>query len=192
MELAITEIIRITNLVKKVNCCNYALVAEVAKEMGVKKTALMQYIIDNPKLFDCCEYAPKGKVKGLAIHSVYPTPYENPLTDEWLGLMKAKWAKKLHVFGKYYYGVLEFYYIDIDRTKDYNRFNEYRNTEEKIKELEDAGILKRETCGYGGFGDYSKVDTFRVTEELLEKLAAAGWTTDYEEVNAKVTGSTKK
>ena len=184
MEIAIAEVIRITNLVKKVNCSHYALVAEVAKEMGVKKTALMQYIIDNPKLFVCCEYAPKGKVKGLAIDSVYSTPYENPLTDEWLGVMKEKWAKKLHVFGKYYYGYLEFYYIDVD-TKDSNRYDEYRNTPKKIKELEDAGILKRETCGYGGLSDYYQTDTFRVTKELLDRLADAGWTTDFEEVCAK-------
>lgn len=192
MEITISEVIRITNLIKKVNCTSYAIVSEVAKEMGVKKTAFMQFIEDNYKLFKVVPYIggitsdSKAKNYGLVIKEVYNTAENNPATDEWLEVKKKEWEKKLHVSAKYYYNSLEFYYIAVDNAvNDSCRYNEYRNTPKKIKELEDAGILKLTTCGYGGLSDYYKMEAYRVTEEGLEKLAAAGWTTDYQEVRNK-------
>lgn len=42
--MEINEILRIVNLLQKVDCTCYALITDVAKEMGIKKTALMQIL----------------------------------------------------------------------------------------------------------------------------------------------------
>ena len=73
MELQITEIHRIVSLIQKVNCSTFALISE---------TALMQFIEDNPKLFDIIEAtstSAKGvkKTLGLGIRKVYLTAEEN-------------------------------------------------------------------------------------------------------------------
>ena len=91
LELQITEIHRIVSLIQKVNCSTFALISETSSELGIKKTALMQYIEDHPKLFNIIEAtstSAKGVVKtlGLAIRKVYLTPEENPVTDEWLAV----------------------------------------------------------------------------------------------------------
>lgn len=178
----ISEINRIVKLIKKVNCTNYASVAETAKEMGVKKTALMQYIEDNPKLFTLVEVQ-KPKV-GLAIKFVYLTPETNPDTEEWMNLKKAEWDHKLHVGGKYYYNQLEFWYFP-EETSESKELH-YRNTEEKFKKLEEMGILQKTTKGYGGFSDYYKIDVYPCDSEVLAKLEEAGWTTDFEEIKARL------
>ena len=84
-ELQISEVYRIVSLIQRVNCSTFALVTETASELGIKKTVLMQYIEDNPKLFDVTKAtskSAKGVVKslGLAIRKVYLTPEENPDT----------------------------------------------------------------------------------------------------------------
>ena len=185
-ELQITEVHHIVSLIQKVNCSTYALITETASELGIKKTALMQYIEDNPKLFDVIEAtsrSAKGVVKtlGLGIKRVYLTPEENPKTEEWLEKMKALWEKKIHISSQYYYSQLEFHHIAVDSPGD-GRKNLYRNTPEKIQELEEAGLITKSECWYGGLSDSYKIETYRVNSEDIKKIEEAGWTTDWEEV----------
>ena len=168
--MEIKEIIRITELVKKVNCQNYALISEVAKEMGVKKTMLMQFIVDNPGLFKLVE-----QKKGLAMKEVYTDAALNPETDEWVEVQKKVWEKKIHVFEMTYYDCHEFYFVDVDRDYDKRRYHLWRNTAEKVKELEDAGLIKKTTTCYGGFGDCRKWEGYIVNEGIIEKIRDAGW-----------------
>ena len=179
-ELQIAEVNRIAELIKKVDCTNYALISDVSKEMGIKKTALMQFIVDNPKLFKLVEVTKKEKTVGLAIKKVYMTAEENPATEEWLEKMKALWEKKIHISSQYYYGQLEFHHIAVDSTE--GKKNLYRNTPEKIQELENAGLITKSECWYGGLSDSYKIETYRVNSEDIKKIEAAGWTTDWEEV----------
>lgn len=184
-ELQIEEVHRIVSLIQKVNCSTYALITETASELGIKKTALMQYIEDNPKLFDVIEAtsrSAKGVVKtlGLGIKRVYLTPEENPKTEEWLEKMKALWEKKIHISSQYYYSQLEFHHITVDSSD--GKKNLYRNTPEKIQELEEAGLITKSECWYGGLSDSYKIETYRVNSEDIKKIEAAGWTTDWEEV----------
>ncbi len=184
-ELKITEVHRIVSLIQKVNCSTFALITETASELGIKKTALMQYIEDNPKLFDVIEAtsrSAKGVVKtlGLGIKRVYLTPEENPATEEWLEKMKALWEKKIHISSQYYYSQLEFHHITVDSSQ--GKKNLYRNTPEKIQELEEAGLITKTECWYGGFSDSYKIETYRVNSEVIKAIEDAGWTTDWEEV----------
>ena len=188
--MEISEILRIVNLLKKVDCAKHALIADVAKEMGIKKTALMQYIEDNPKFFDVIEATSrtaKGVVKtlGLAIKNVYLTPEDNPGTEEWLAKQKALWEKKLHVDEQLYYSQHEFWCFPEEYDQNSRRYHLWRNTPEKFRELEEKGILKKTTQWYGGFSDSYKRDVYLCNEEILQKLTDAGWTTDFEEVLAK-------
>lgn len=177
-ELQIAEVHRIVSLIQKVNCSTFALITETASELGIKKTALMQYIEDNPKLFDIIEAtsrSARGVVKnlGLAIRKVYLTPEENPDTEEWLAIQKKAWEKKIQVFGQYYYGVLEFHYIAADDVKD--RKSLYRNTPEKIQSLIDDGLIKKVTTCYGGIGDCYNWEGYKLDIESTNAIKKAGW-----------------
>ena len=193
MEIKIEEIKRITELVKKVNCEYNALISEVAKEMGVKKTALMQFILDNPKLFKTEErfkYTKNEKKSvGLAIRYVYLTPEENPDTEEWLAKMRKAWENKIHIGEQTYYGYHEYFYIPEDGPKStndtYTKEGMYRNTPEKIKFLVEKGIIKKVKGGYGGLSDYYHTEYYPYTDEVQKALEDIGWTTDFNEIKKK-------
>lgn len=182
--MEISEIHRIVNLIKKVNCSTFALITETASELGIKKTALMQYIEDNPKLFDVIEAtsrSAKGVVKtlGLGIRKVYLTPEENPATEEWLNKQKALWEKKIQVSEKSYYGQHEFWFLVVDDEKE--RKNLWRNTPEKIQTLIDAGAIEMKKSGYGGWGDYHSWEGLLLTPDAKEAITELGWELIYPE-----------
>ena len=184
-ELQISEVRRIVSLIQRVNCSTFALVTETASELGIKKTVLMQYIEDNPKLFDVVtkvtSKSTKGVVKslGLAIRKVYLTPEENPVTDERLAVKKKEWEKKLQVFEQTYYGQHEFWYLAADDER--GRKNLWRNTPEKIQTLIDAGAIKMEKSGYGGFSDYYNWEGLLLTPDAAEAITKLGWELIYTE-----------
>lgn len=181
----LTQIQEIVRLIKKVNCTTYALITEIAKEAGMKKTAVMAFIETYPKLFDLVEVKKGNKNLGLGVKFTYNSADENPVTEEWLERKRKEWDKKLHIYSCWYYGWLEFLYIDTDIKDGSRRYWEYRNTEEKVAELEKMGLKRQDRC-YGGFGDCSTMkNIYVVTPELLKVLEDNGWTTDYEEVCAE-------
>ena len=141
-DITISEIQRIVNLIQRVDCLNYALITDTAKELGIKKTVLMQYIEDNPKLFKLVEVSKKGNVVGLGIRTVYTDPVNNPVTEEWLAKKKEEWKDKIQVFGQYYYGVLEFHFIAADsEMSNSNRENLWRNLSDILRSLPIVRIL---------------------------------------------------
>ena len=184
LELQISEIHRIVSLIQKVNCSTFALISETASELGIKKTVLMQYIEDHPKLFNIIEAtstSAKGVVKtlGLVIRKVYLTPEENPVTDEWLTVKKKEWENKIQVFEQTYYGQHEFWYLAVDDER--GRKNLWRNTPEKIQALIDAGAIKIEKSGYGGFSDYYNWEGLLLTPDAAEAITKLGWKLIYTE-----------
>ena len=184
LELQITEIHRIVSLIQKVNCSTFALISETASELGVKKTALMQFIEDNPKLFDIIEAtstSAKGvkKTLGLGIRKVYLTAEENPVTEEWLAVKKKEWENKIQVFEQSYYGQHEFWYLAVDDER--GRKNLWRNTPKKIQTLIDAGVIEMKTSGYGGFSDYYKWEGLLLTPDAAEAITDLGWELVYTE-----------
>jgi hypothetical protein len=171
----ISEVNRIVNLLKKVDCTNYALISDVSKEMGIKKTALMQFVEDNPKLFKLVEVKKKDKVVGLGIRSVYTDQNQNPVTEEWLKVQKVMWGEKINVSEMSYYGQHEFYYLKVDDPKDSLKEGLWRNTPEKIQTLIDAeAICEKSTC-YGGLGDCSNWTGLLLTKEAETAIKGLGW-----------------
>lgn len=183
MELNIADIKDTVRLIQKVNCQRYALISETAKEMGVKKTDLMRYIESYPKLFTLGEMTKSNKSLGLAILAVYSEADQNPNTEEYLERKKAEWDHKLHVGEMTYYDRHEFWLFPEETSKSKEHL--YRNTPEKFRELEEKGILKKTTQGYGGLGDYYQRDVYLCNSKVLKLLSEAGWTTDFEEVRCK-------
>lgn len=183
--MEINEIKRIVELVKMVNCENWAVISEVAKEMSVKKTALMQFINDNHKLFKVVPYIggitnnAKAKNLGLVIKTVYNSAEENPETEEWLDVKKKEWEKKIHIGERTYYGCHEYWLIPEEGD---GKERKYRNTPEKIQELVDAGVIKKITTCYGGFGDASYEAVFIFNDDVKKAIEDYGWTTDFDEI----------
>lgn len=183
--MKINEIKRIVNLVKEVNCENWAVISEVAKEMGVMKTAVMQFINDNPKLFKVVPYIggitnnAKAKNLGLVIKTVYNSAEENPETEEWLEVQRKMWEKKIHIGERTYYGCHEYWLIVEDDGKE----GKYRNTPEKIQELVDAGVIKKVGMCYGGWGDARHEEVFIFNDDVKKAIEDYGWTTDFENVS---------
>ena len=184
--MEINEIKRIVELVKKVNCECIALVSEVAKEMGVKKTALMQFIEDNPKLFKLGEKVKRTKntqtTLGLGIMTVYLSADENPDTEEWIEKMRKVWEKKIHIGELSYYGCHEYWIIPEDDVA--RKEGKYRNTPEKIQELVDAGVIEKKSTCYGAWGDASNEEVFIFNDDVKKAIEDYGWTTDFDEVSA--------
>lgn len=179
MEIAgIKKIKKIVELIQKVDCTNYAMITDTAKEMGVKKTALMELVDINPKLFDLVEVVKKGKTIGLGISRVYLSAEENPKTEEWLEKKKMEWEKKIHIGERTYYGCHEYWVIPEDNNI-LNREGEYRNTPEKIKELADAGIIKKVMRCYGGLSDCYNEEVYIFNDEVKKAIEDYGWTTDF-------------
>ena len=186
----ISEIKRIVELLQKVNCERFALISEVAKEMGVKKTALMQYIEDNPKFFKLGEKIKRTKntqtTLGLGIITTYISADENPKTEEWLTKRKKEWENKIHIEEQTYYGCHEYWWIPEDNPQntndDYKKFGMYRNTPDKIKFLEKRGIIKKVSGGYGGLSDYYRTEYYPYNNEVQKALEDIGWTTDFKKV----------
>ena len=183
----ISEIRRIAELLKRANCTSFALVSEIAKEMGVKKTTLMQFIEDNPKLFRLGEAFKHTKITktslGLSVITAYLTAEENPDTEEWMERMKKEWENKIHVGEQTYYGCHEYWLIPEDDPKSdndtYRKMGLYRNTPEKIKFLVEKGIIKKVSGGYGGLGDYYRTEYYPYDDNVQKALEDIGWTTDF-------------
>ena len=179
--MEISEIKRIAELLQKVNCERIALISEVAKEMGVKKTALMQFIEDNPKLFKLGEKMKRTKntqtTLGLGIMTAYLSADENPDTEEWMEKMRKAWDKKIHIGEQTYYGYHEYWLIPEDDVT--SKEGKYRNTPEKIKFLEEKGIIKKVSGGYGGLSDYYRTEYYPYSKEVQKALEGIGWTTDF-------------
>lgn len=177
--MEIKEIKRRFDLLKKVNNKNYCLISELAKELKVSKTDLMQFMEDNAKLFtlyvDNNCFKKKSKNMGLSIQNVYLKPIDNPSTDEWLEKQIEDCKDYIHIDEIDYYGSIQGYYIEKD-TKGTNREHLWRNTQEKIDKLVEQGIVSKYTFCVGGIGDcYNHTCEYALLGDWKEKLIANGW-----------------
>lgn len=195
----IAEIKRKFELLKQVNGSTLLLISELAKELKVRKTDLMQFVIDNPKLFHTetkYSYRKESYINtvagqmfrdtryvvhknlGLGIANVYLHPEDNFRTEEWLQKQIEDKAKYIHVSEFDNYGRIEGYYIGIDKESN-SKYREHlwRNTEAKLKELKDLGVVSCGAFYLGGFGDCSKHSfDYTITPSGLSRLKEEGWT----------------
>ena len=176
--IEINQIIRVVNLLKQVNNQFSALVAETAKEMGVKKTDLMEFINVNSRLFRL-----ENDKKGLRIKTAYPSVSDNPYNQEWLERKQKEYAKTLYVRQWNCYGQLENFYVGTDASSVNDKSYEdrkylWRNTKEKMEAFIKTGHFFE---GTGSTGMWSGTTLpYCLKYEHMIALIDEGWTLDGE------------
>lgn len=179
--MEIKEIKRRFDLLSKVNNESYCLVSELAKELKVSKTDLMQFIEDNRNLFSLATLEKRmrngvRKNVGTAISKVYLNEDENPKTDEWLKKQIEQYKNYIYVSEIDYYGSIQGYYVDVDNENCKNRENLWRNTKEKIDKLIEQGIVSKYTFCVGGYSDcYNRFCEFALLGDWENMLFENGW-----------------
>lgn len=174
----IQEIKRRFELLKMANDKQYCSVSELAKELKVRKTDLMQFIVDNPKLFVKTNVTVVNKNIGACLSDVYLLPEDNPGTEEWIQKQIVEKEKYIYISEFDNYGVIEGYFITIDKESNSNRKEWiWRNTKEKVEEIQSLGVTYEHIFYFGGFGDCAehKVE-YAISPEGLQKLKQEGWT----------------
>lgn len=179
--MEIQEIKRRFDLLRKVNNDNYCLISELAKELKISKTDLMQFIEDNRNLFSLValkKHMKNGTIKniGTALREVYLNVDENPKTDEWLKKQIEQYKNYIYVSEINYYGSIQGYYVDVDNENCKNRENLWRNTKEKIDKLIEQNIVSEYTFCIGGYNDcYNRFCKFALLGDWENKLLKNGW-----------------
>lgn len=148
---------------------------DLASELGIKVTALMDFIEQNPKLYTTT-LVTKGKSNVLSLRGCYLNPEENPENPEFVEAMKIKNEKTIQI--SYYdnYGYISGYYIE-PSTDELEA--KYLNTLEKIARLKNLFKLPQASYVIGGYGDSSMhtVDGgVEIKADQLQKLIKEGWT----------------
>lgn len=172
----IKEIGRVVYLLQKANNQCYAYVSEIAKEMKVKKTDLTEFILNNPKLFVVV-----NDKKGMGVKECYESESSNPYNPEYLERQKREWARKLYVCQWDCYGQKEDYYLTVDANhysyndKKYSDMvDKWRNTNDKIKEVEKSGHFFK---GMGSTGMFSGTEIpYCLSVQNMKDLIDEGWT----------------
>lgn len=196
----IQEIKRRVELLQAATLQKSVLVKDVAKELKESQTDLMQFILDNPKLFHTDEVwswkkgnykemtrfgavrstrAVKDKCKGLGIAEVYLCPEDNFRTDEHVAILQSRYARTVWLKDWNNYGTIEGHYVEEDAfdAKDEHRKHLWRNTAAKITELKNIGILRPRTFYIGGAFDCSEHDILTAIDgDGIAKAESLGWT----------------
>lgn len=200
IDLEISEIKSKFELLKKATLQNTIIVKDLAKELKVSITDLMQYIEEHPQLFateevwsykakqnyyyvcgkKCTEtVSVKDKLKGLGISSVYLKPEDNYRTDEWLKKQERIFDKTIWISKWDNYGSIEGEYVNGDYNDKF-RSHLWRNTPVKIKELKEIGALYDTTFFVGGYGDCTQHECKTAINAEGKKIAEEnGWTIVY-------------
>lgn len=160
----------------------------LAKELGVKKTEMMRFLNEGRYHFDMTEWTKTDKnsrvvKRWITVDKVFLDPINNPRNPEWLPMMKAKYAKYIYLRRVLDYGHLLGWKLVVDPAECKERG--WRNTEEKVKAIEDAGLLKTTTFCFGGFGDsWNECHLGFKPEEkdaAVQALKDAGWEVEIDE-----------
>lgn len=167
MNIDINEVIKRCELLKMVNNEKYVTVSELAKELNVRKTELMDFIVKNKDCFvtDCI--APSNKNIGLCILEVYHYGFENPNTMEYAVSQTVKYSSTIFIDNIIDDdGKVKGHQV-IEDIKEYSPHKEYlwRNTKHKLDTLHQKGILTSTAqCNH------------ILCIDFKEKLKDMGWT----------------
>lgn len=179
------DIIRTVRLLKAANCTEWATLAETARELGIQKTRLMEYIENHPKLFILRKPGPgwKGANPGLLIQEAFVDPDMNWTTDNWLRNQQEKWRNRIHVSVFSEYGQVQGYYIEEDhgvsKSEDHRENTHlWRNTPEKMQRIAASGHTRPGSFWGGGDGRLEIKREHTLNDDDLKALRAEGWTID--------------
>lgn len=175
--MEINEIIKKFNLLKKANNENYVTISELAKELKIYKTELMEFIEKNEELFSTNYIKNNRKNLGLCIFDIYEYKYLNPNTVEFALYNKQQYANTIYVTPIVDYGYIKGYEI-IEDIKENSKHREHiwRNTKEKINELKKLGIISNKEFIFGSmFDSYNKNIENVLCDNWEDKLKEIKW-----------------
>lgn len=172
----VAAIVRVVSLLRTANNTGYAYVSETAREMGIRKTDLTEFILQNPKFFQT-----GNESKGMTIRETYEKPELNPANEEWLNATLAAWRKRLLVKQWNCYGQLEEFYVEEDEVQycvpDKATYDRkpwlWRNTGDKMKAFIEAGHHHK---GFGSLDTWSGREIpYCLKENEMKALIDEGW-----------------
>ena len=148
----------------------YPYVSELARELGIKTTVLMKFILNNKDYFEINQ-----DKKGAFIRKVYADLKDKVGTNEYVAFLKEKYKNTIILEP-----IIIEYTTDVSchliRTEEENgdRFKEWGNTPEKIEKIK--SFLGKTSVTQGGFGDcYTyEVDNY-ISKKNIELLISQGW-----------------
>ena len=168
---------------------NQIKLVDLAEELDVKKTDLMQFILDNKNYFALTMVTTAA---GLVISKIYDKLEDNPITQEWLQKKindnkKTIWMSPIKEFNNLMGWCL------CETTKDpdpsvflnENRATKWKNTKEKLEEVKKLGFLHKQQFYFGPYNerksrifDNSILDAEKA--DIVEKFKSAGWSVVFE------------
>lgn len=152
----------------------------IAKDLGVNRIDFFYWVTELNQYHFKIRL---DKAKKPHIIGYYSNILDNPENPDWLPHMKEKYANLIFLRAVDNYGRIEGWALELDSKND-DGYG-WRNTEEKIKSITDAGLLKETTFCLGGIGDgWNETHLgFRPEEkdEVVKNLEAAGWKVEFAE-----------
>ena len=145
-------------------------VSNLSKELGVKSTELMKFIIDNDKHFLLY-----SNDKGAYISQVYVELKDREGTDEYVEYNKEKYKNTIFLKKVYYDYTNDviFHYVEQDSVDD-KRSSEWRNTSDKMSKIKQ--YLGQNTFTGGGYGDsYTRKYDNYLSKKNIKLLMSQGW-----------------
>lgn len=159
-DLTLEKFMETANLMKQLRLP--LVVVEMAKELSVKRTELMQFINDHPKNINLTvvtrlKYAKNGRVTSktetVEVSGIYLDAHDNPLTEEYAEDRRKEHRIRLFKVEDYGY-VCGFAIMPYDPEHDWKSCNPWENQKEDVKTFLEIPEVKEE-IGFtkGGFGD---------------------------------------
>ena len=177
--LKVEDVFRVLSALWKMN--EPTTIPAVAKDLGVNRVEFFYWITDTFKYNFRIEK--DERLKKLVITGFYKDTINNPDNPEWLPYMKEKFANHIYLRKILNYGYLLGWKMVIDPNGWYGAG--WRNTEDKMLKIKNAGLLKDTDFSFGGFGDGWTETFFGFREgdnvETLKALEEAGWIVEFEE-----------
>ena len=146
----------------------FAYVDELAKELGVKTTELMKFIVDNKDHF-----ALQVNKRGTSVLEVYVDLKYKIGTEEWLAYQKEIYKDTIFLSKAYKSYVLsvDFHFVE-ESSKDVLMSNEWKNTKEKMEKIK--SYLNEATTWVGIYATQKTYDNC-LLKENIELLIYQGW-----------------
>lgn len=167
-ELSIDIIKKRFHQIQKISLSNNVPFTALSKELGVRKTALMDFIELNPYLFEV--KAIKGQ-KELHICDVFSRICDNIKTEEWLNLKREEYDKALELDFLSDWGCIYGCYLEVSHSD--HRKDEYLNTKEKLEfVINKYNLIVKEDVSHGR--DYPK-GSVKITYKEYDNLVRDGW-----------------
>lgn len=173
--LSLELLLKRVEQVKLLNGERYAEISELSKELGVRRTTLLDFLdsLDDDLYVLANLTFPRKKKSLLVIKDVFLHAHENVRSEKYRPWKLKQNAKRLNLSFYNNYGHVHGVYIVPDYHED-----EYCNTLEKIQDIASKYELKSAGYYLGGLGDSTFLkpeNGYEITPKVYDELVKGGW-----------------